>query len=64
MSLLELSDNYCPYCGELIQLLIDCSVAQQHYIEDCFVCCRPIVVDVFVDETGQPIVTLRDENEA
>ena len=32
----------CPYCGESIEILIDCSVAEQEYIEDCAVCCRPI----------------------
>lgn len=25
-------------------MLIDCSVANQEYIEDCEVCCRPIEV--------------------
>ena len=33
----------CPYCGELSWVLIDSSVEQQQYIEDCQVCCRPIV---------------------
>jgi hypothetical protein len=32
----------CPYCGEAIELLIDDSVGDQRYIEDCQVCCRPI----------------------
>ena len=34
----------CPYCGEVIDVLIDCSVPHQYYIEDCQVCCRPIFV--------------------
>ena len=34
----------CPYCGEPITLLIDPSVPQQHYIEDCQVCCQPMQV--------------------
>lgn len=42
----------CPYCGETIELVIDDSVLQQSYIEDCFVCCRPINVDVEVDVDG------------
>jgi len=33
----------CPYCGEVICVLIDDSVEAQQYIEDCQVCCRPIV---------------------
>jgi len=38
----------CPYCGEAINVLIDGSVEQQEYIEDCQVCCRPIVFKVRV----------------
>jgi len=52
----------CPYCGETIEVLIDCSVPEQHYIEDCQVCCRPINFGVSVDETGKPRVTVSDEN--
>jgi hypothetical protein len=33
----------CPYCGERNWVLIDRSIEQQQYIEDCQVCCRPIV---------------------
>lgn len=53
----------CPYCGERIELLIDCSVAQQDYIEDCQVCCRPICVEVTVDHQGQLSVHVAHENE-
>ena len=33
----------CPYCGERIRVVVDLSVAEQEYVEDCSVCCRPIV---------------------
>lgn len=36
----------CPYCGEIIEVLLDCSVDKQTYVEDCSVCCRPIVMTV------------------
>ena len=42
---------YCPYCGETIELLIDPSEPFQEYIEDCFVCCRPITITVSIDES-------------
>lgn len=42
----------CPYCGESIELVVDCSVDAQDYIEDCQVCCRPIALHVEVDEDG------------
>ena len=32
----------CPYCSERISMVLDTSVDQQTYIEDCEVCCRPI----------------------
>ena len=32
----------CPYCGEDFTTVVDCSTDDQVYIEDCFVCCRPI----------------------
>ena len=40
----------CPYCWEEISFLIDTSVNNETYIEDCEVCCRPIEVFVQVNE--------------
>ncbi|MDM7922593.1 MAG: CPXCG motif-containing cysteine-rich protein [Pyrinomonadaceae bacterium] len=34
----------CPYCWQEISFVIDLSVDEQAYIEDCEVCCRPIRV--------------------
>jgi hypothetical protein len=36
----------CPYCGEPITMLLDLSVPDQDYVEDCEVCCSPIAVRV------------------
>ena len=44
--MLESLKNYCPYCGESIELLVDPSMAGQTYTEDCEVCCRPMRVSV------------------
>jgi len=38
------ADVMCPYCGEMISLLLDLSVEEQTYIEDCSVCCQPMTV--------------------
>jgi len=54
----------CPYCGELISVLLDGSIDEQEYIEDCQVCCRPIVLRVQVSADGCCTVEARDENEA
>lgn len=54
----------CPYCGECFTSLIDPSVEAQEYIEDCQVCCNPIVFEVRIDTiSGEPILNLRRDNE-
>ena len=42
----------CPYCGEKITILVDTSVEEQEYTEDCSVCCRPIEFSVHC-ESGE-----------
>ncbi len=63
MSLLDTTFISCPYCGESIELVIDTSVSEQEYIEDCEVCCRPISLFVQTDYEGVPNVVPRHENE-
>ena len=53
----------CPYCGESISILVDDSLPEQQYVEDCQVCCRPIVLDVTADDGGGVVVGARAENE-
>jgi hypothetical protein len=53
----------CPYCGESITVLVDDSVPNQSYVEDCQVCCRPIVIGVSVEPDGEVTVAARSENE-
>ena len=53
----------CPYCGESISILVDDSLPEQNYVEDCQVCCRPIVLDVVVGLDGDAVVSVRSENE-
>jgi hypothetical protein len=40
----------CPYCGETITLLLDLSVEEQTYIEDCSVCCQPMTVSYSAED--------------
>jgi hypothetical protein len=61
--MLETVNAQCPYCGELIEMLIDCSVPEQDYIEDCQVCCCPISLYVTVDHAGNPTVEARREDD-
>lgn len=60
----ELAEIFCPYCGESIEIVVDCSVESQSYIEDCQICCRPINFTVSIDAEGVPSVEARTEDEA
>lgn len=50
----EENEVKCPFCGEFFTILVDTSVDRQSYVEDCFVCCRPIQFTV-VCEQGELI---------
>jgi len=63
MNLVEECAADCPYCGEPITVLVDASCGDQSYIEDCEVCCQPMIVNVAVDEAGEAGVSLRREDE-
>jgi hypothetical protein len=58
----ELVRVYCPYCGEIIEIIVDLSVDHQEYVEDCSVCCRPIVMAVTAGDTGAA-VNVRSEDD-
>lgn len=52
--MLEETETTCPYCWETIPLFLDLSAGSQTYVEDCSVCCQPIVVRLQVgDEFGE-----------
>ena len=40
----------CPYCWEEISMLLDSSVRNQTYVEDCEVCCNPIQISAVFDD--------------
>ncbi|MDP2061380.1 MAG: CPXCG motif-containing cysteine-rich protein [Flavobacteriaceae bacterium] len=40
----------CPHCWEEISMLVDSSVRQQSYVEDCEVCCNPIEINASFEE--------------
>jgi transcription elongation factor Elf1 len=54
----------CPYCGENIEVLIDHQETGQQYIEDCQVCCQPIVFSITLDLDGNLQVRADAENDA
>lgn len=58
----DLVNVYCPCCGEIIQVIVDLSIEQQEYVEDCSVCCRPIIMQVTATDDGAT-VAVRSEDE-
>jgi hypothetical protein len=50
--MLEASRIDCPYCGEGINIDVDCSAGSQQYVEDCPVCCQPMEITTYVDGDG------------
>jgi len=43
----------CPACGEEIVVPVDASAGEdQEYVEDCPVCCSPVVIRLHLDEAG------------
>ncbi len=52
----------CPSCGESIVVPVDPSAgARQEYVEDCPVCCAPIVLQVEWEDGRSPRVSARAE---
>ncbi|RYY73583.1 MAG: CPXCG motif-containing cysteine-rich protein [Gammaproteobacteria bacterium] len=62
MNALEECAADCPYCGEPITVLVD-GCGDQSYIEDCEVCCQPMIVNVGTDEDGETTISLHREDE-
>ena len=47
------STYVCDACGEEIVVTLDLSAgASQDYVEDCPVCCRPNLVHVEIEDSG------------
>ena len=55
MSLLEEHPIDCPNCGETVEIVLDSSIIQQQYTEDCFVCCSPIIITVDKESEFQKV---------
>ncbi|MCA9783511.1 MAG: CPXCG motif-containing cysteine-rich protein [Candidatus Cloacimonetes bacterium] len=64
MSGLEACTIQCPCCWEEIEILVDCSVSRQEYVEDCSVCCRPLVLTVCaLLDSGVDSIAVRREDD-
>lgn len=61
-SVVDESSITCSYCGESIDILIDSSVAEQQYFEDCSVCCCPIWFDIVYSNSKIKITVKREDD--
>jgi hypothetical protein len=61
MKIVETVSVQCPYCGEIMELQVDCSEGDQEFQEDCPVCCKPVTVSVMLSENGISSVEARQE---
>ena len=52
----------CPYCGEALIIEPEPFESTIEYVEDCHVCCQPIVISVSYAESGSQ-AWARRENE-
>jgi hypothetical protein len=51
----------CPYCGESIEVDVESIGAEQSYIEDCSVCCRPIQFTITEGDDGPDVTAARSD---
>lgn len=58
---LETVEIHCAWCGEPGETTVDPSGGDhQRYVEDCWVCCRPNVIQLQIerDERGEATVAV------
>ena len=53
----------CPYCWEAITVLLDPGDSGGSYIEDCQVCCRPILFRLHTGSDGALTVDVSSEDD-
>jgi hypothetical protein len=57
-------DVTCPFCGEPVTLRVDVTGGRrQQYVEDCWVCCRPMLVEVTIHTAEDVDVQVRATDE-
>ena len=51
----------CPFCWETLTILLDLSLPEQDYIEDCQVCCQPIRITYSSDNSALTSLNARQD---
>jgi hypothetical protein len=60
--LIQFETITCPYCWELIEITLDLSVDEQQQVEDCSVCCRPILIRYRAEDGELAALDIAAEN--
>ena len=63
MSDLDQAQIRCPHCGERIDIQVHIGSDDEDYVEDCSVCCRPIMLHISRDENGVPTVSASSDTD-
>jgi hypothetical protein len=57
----DMATYTCPYCSEENEIVVDPSEGiHQKFVEDCWVCCHPIVVHVEIDVEARRAVAFAE----
>jgi transcription elongation factor Elf1 len=52
----------CPHCGEEIVVPVDADAGEaQEYVEDCPICCSPVLLSVSIEDDGEVRIVARPE---
>lgn len=52
----------CPWCGKWFETTVDLTGGSAEYVEDCQICCQPVVFRVQVCNGVLDALTLEREN--
>ncbi|NTU92802.1 MAG: CPXCG motif-containing cysteine-rich protein [Chlorobiaceae bacterium] len=58
----QMVEVQCPYCAESFEVLVDCSLGHQEYVEECEVCNRPVELVIDISPEGEAAVQTRGED--
>ncbi|NHN76762.1 CPXCG motif-containing cysteine-rich protein [Azotobacter chroococcum] len=60
--MLEMQSYQCPCRGETVEALLDLSAGDQQYIEDCPVCCCPLLFELHTDGIDWTLAVRREDD--
>jgi hypothetical protein len=53
----------CPWCGKPQDIAVDLTVGSQQYVEDCWTCCRPMLIRIEIEPSTSENVRVSAEPE-